>query len=294
MKNNFEERFEKLKAQASQVTPEIQQEIKNGNGLSFVVPTELVDLPSKGRYYPEGHPLKDKLSVEIREMTAKEEDILTNKSFIKKGVVIDKLVASIIVDKNLDPESLLVGDRIAVVIAARASAYGHVYKVNCFCQACGSKNIRAINLYDAAVTDADMLESEPTGEEPPKYQRLPGGSILFEAPKSGWLVECRLLTGRDEKTLVSYVEANRSKNPDYEISITEQLYTIVDSINGISDKTILAQALQSLPAFDAKFIRTEYQKLIPNIKLMCKFNCSSCQSEQESEVPFTEEFFWPK
>ena len=198
MKNNFEERFEKLKAQASQVTPEIQQEIKNGNGLSFVVPTELVDLPSKGRYYPEGHPLKDKLSVEIREMTAKEEDILTNKSFIKKGVVIDKLVASIIVDKNLDPESLLVGDRIAVVIAARASAYGHVYKVNCFCQACGSKNIRAINLYDAAVTDADMLESEPTGEEPPKYQRLPGGSILFEAPKSGWLVECRLLTGRDE------------------------------------------------------------------------------------------------
>jgi hypothetical protein len=93
MKSNFEERFEQLKNQAGKDL--IPQAAQQEGLLSFVNPTEVVDLPSKGKFYEEGHPLKDKDYIEIRQMTAKEEDILTNKTLIRKGLVIDKLVLSL-------------------------------------------------------------------------------------------------------------------------------------------------------------------------------------------------------
>ena len=77
-----------------QAIPELTQNVAQAaepmSGFNFIVPTEVVDLPSKGKYYPEGHPLKGVDSIEIRHMTAKEEDILTSQSLIKKGVLLSK------------------------------------------------------------------------------------------------------------------------------------------------------------------------------------------------------------
>ena len=99
-------------------------------------PTEVVDLPSKGLLYPEGHPLS-KGTIEMKYMTAKEEDILTSQNLIKKGVVIDQLLKSLIVTK-VGLDELLIGDKNAVMLAARILGYGKTYSVDTTCPNCGT------------------------------------------------------------------------------------------------------------------------------------------------------------
>ncbi len=91
----------------------------------FKFPTEIVELPSKGLLYPEGHPLSSG-TVEMKYMTAKEEDILTNMSYIKQGVVIDKLLQSLLVT-SFPYDDLLIGDKNAIMVAARVLGYGKDY-----------------------------------------------------------------------------------------------------------------------------------------------------------------------
>ncbi len=112
---------------------------QQAEAFSFVVPTDFVDLPSKGRYYPANHPLYNKDILEIKHMTAKEEDILTSKTLLKKGIAIDRVIANVIVDKSIDPNSLLVGDRNAIVIALRAASYGSRYETKVVCPSCQTK-----------------------------------------------------------------------------------------------------------------------------------------------------------
>ena len=122
-----------------------------GAGFSFVVPTDFVELPSQGRFYPEGHPLHGQDSIEIRQMTAKEEDMLTSRTLLKKGVALDRVIASLIVNKQIDPDSLLVGDRNAIIIAIRVAGYGNIYDTKVSCPSCGAKQEYSFNLNDANV-----------------------------------------------------------------------------------------------------------------------------------------------
>jgi hypothetical protein len=108
-------------------------------GLQFVSPTEFVDLPSGGKFYPEGHPLHGKDTLEIKFMTAKEEDILTSKSLLKKGVAIDRMLQNLIVDNNVKLDYLLSGDKNAILIVSRISGYGSEYAVRLSCPACSQK-----------------------------------------------------------------------------------------------------------------------------------------------------------
>jgi len=94
--------------------------------MSFNLPTETIELPSKGLVYPEGHPLSEG-TIEIKYMTAKEEDILTNQNYIQNGTVLDKLLKSLIVTK-FNYDDLLIGDKNAIMIAARILGYGADYK----------------------------------------------------------------------------------------------------------------------------------------------------------------------
>ena len=104
-----------------------------------------------------------------------------------------------------------------------------------------------------------------------------------------------MLNGDDEKRLLAFSESKKKQNAaDSEISLSEQLYFIIQSINGIEDKAILKDAIGMMPAFDAKHLRSTYAKLIPNVAIEKKFTFVACSSEQELEVPFTQEFFWPK
>ena len=108
--------------------------------LDYISPTELVELPSKGKYYPPNHPLYNKDTVEIRLMTAKDEDVLTSQSLLKKGVALDRFIDGIIKVKGVNSANLLVGDKNAILIAARISGYGPEYNAKVTCPSCGANN----------------------------------------------------------------------------------------------------------------------------------------------------------
>ncbi len=115
--------------------------------LSYVTPTEFVELPSRGKFYSTDHPLHNKEVIEMRYMTAKDEDILTSPALLKNGVAIDRLIENLIVDKNVTANSLLLGDKNAVILAARISGYGEQYEVNVTCPACSRRQSNILLIY---------------------------------------------------------------------------------------------------------------------------------------------------
>jgi hypothetical protein len=289
MRNN-EERMSQDPKQTSAdlppqfMTPGLSQE------LNFVTPTEFVPLPSKGKYYPETHPLFGKDSIEVRQMTAKEEDILTSKSLLKKGVAIDRMLESIIVDKKIKPSELLIGDKNAVLIAARISGYGQEYQTSIVCPSCEKKMNHTFDL-------SEYLER--AGEERPDVlpegcERLASGNVVIRLPKTNWVVECRLMTGADETRIVKMIEARKRFNDSDDSKLSDQLETMIVSIQGVTDSFLIKKAIQLLPALDSKHLRKCYQQCVPGVDLKTTISCSSCDSEQEMEVPFTADFFWPK
>ena len=187
MRRNNEERTKGRRQQAAAVDP--------ASLMDFVAPTEIVDLPSKGVGYPSGHPLDGVQSVEIRFMTAKDEDILTNRSLLKKGVALDKLIDNILVDKQVKSKDILVGDRNAIIIAARSSAYGHLYKTKVQCPSCGASKKMQFDL-----STPETLE--PTIED---VDVLDNGNYLYVTEHSKIEVEMRLLTGHDEAILFKFM-----------------------------------------------------------------------------------------
>lgn len=288
---NLQDKIQQLK-QASEA--QVNEKQTQQASLEFINPTELVDLPSKGKFYPEGHPLKNKEYVEIKQMTAREEDILTNKSLIKKGIVVDRLIESLLVDKKISVTSLYVGDKNAIMVAARIAAYGSSYEVSVNCTECGGKNLLPIDLTKITSFNAQTILKENAVNNFVNSEQLQNGNILIQLPKTGWVVECKLMDGMDERRILDILESKKKFDVNPELSITEQLKLIIVSIDTVRDRNVVFSAIDSMPAFDAKHLRKVYQKMIPNVRIEEKYACSSCSEEQEVEVPFTQEFFWPK
>jgi hypothetical protein len=254
-----------------------------GAGFSFVVPTDFVELPSQGRFYPEGHPLHGQDSIEIRQMTAKEEDMLTSRTLLKKGVALDRVIASLIVNKQIDPDSLLVGDRNAIIIAIRVAGYGNIYDTKVSCPSCGAKQEYSFNLNDANVylgEDAKDLGVKDNDN----------GTFNVTLPRTGVDVQFRLLNGRDEKSFLTGMQ-NDKKLKD-ERNVTRQLAAIVVSLNGDSSMQSKQYFIENVPSIDSRHLRLAYRLAAPNIDLTQDFECSECSHEQEMEVPLSADFFW--
>ena len=252
-------------------------------GFSFVVPTEFVELPSQGRFYPEGHPLRGKDSIEIRQMTAKEEDMLTSRTLLKKGIALDRVIASLIVDKSIDPDSLLVGDRNSIIIATRVSGYGNMYETKVSCPNCGTKqeysfDLNRANIYDGS--DANSVGVKANDD----------GTFNTILPRTGVDVQFRLLNGRDEKVFMSGMEAARKSKS--EKNVTRQLATIVVSLNGDSSMQAKQYFIDNVPSIDSRHLRLAYRLSAPNVDLTQHFQCIECSHEQEMEVPLSADFFW--
>ena len=251
---------------------------QGGGGFSFVVPTEFVDLPSQGRFYPQGHPLHGQHSLEIKQMTAKEEDILTSRTLLKKGLALDKLIESLIVDKSINPSTLLVGDRNAIIIAARVSGYGSDYSTNVACPSCGTKQDYSFNLNSANIESGNIREDLSVTDNG-------DGTITCVLPKTQITVVAKLLTGAEEKSLIN-------SNPD-EGLISKQLSSIIVSANGDSSRQALDYVANNLPSFDSRHLRMVIKMATPDVDLTQEFSCTNCGHTQEMEVPLTANFFWP-
>ena len=261
--------------QQPDTSPPSQQ---GGGGFSFVVPTEFVDLPSQGRFYPEGHPLHGKDSIEIKQMTAKEEDILTSRTLLKKGVAIDRLIESIIVNKSIDPKTLLMGDRNAIIIASRVSGYGSDYATEVACPACSTKQTHSFNLNDSRIESGTFKEDLGVTDNG-------DGTFTCVLPKTEVTVVARLLTGVEEKKVTNLSNSNSV--------ITTQLENIIVSVNGDSSTQAIQYVANNLPSFDSRHLRMVLRMATPNVDLTQQFSCSECGHTQEMEVPLTADFFWP-
>jgi len=265
--------------------PQAMQNQGGESDFSFVIPTEFVELPSGGRFYPEGHPLYGEASIEIKQMTAKEEDILTSRSLLKKGVALDRLIKSLIVDRNIDPNTLLVGDRNAILIAARISGYGFAYETKVTCPACGEAQDYAFSLNDANVYDGGLLlpEMAVSNED---------GTFTTTLPRTKLDITFRLLNGADEKNLLLQMESDR-KSRKAETTVTSQLKQIIVAVNGTDDQQAINYLVTNMPSMDTRHLRLAYKTATPNIDLTQDFSCNECDYDQAMEVPLTADFFWP-
>jgi len=252
--------------------------------LSFVAPTEFVDLPSKGNY-PEGHPLHGQEVIEMRFMTAKEEDILSSQTLLKKGIAIERMIDSLIINKSIKAQDLLVGDRNALVIAARISGYGANYKTQIGCPSCGTRT-----QFDFDLTQQEIHESSV--DETLSMQKLGNGSFSCKMPYSGFNIIFKLLDGKDEQYLAK-LTADKKKRKMNEATLTDQFKTMIVSIEGHSDKSIIGKYVDNMPTLDSRHLKACYKVASPDVKITNNFECGSCGYSQEMEVPFNTDFFWP-
>ena len=252
--------------------------------MAFATPTTFVELPSKGALYPEGHPMYGREQLEIRFMTAKEEDILTSQALLKKGIAIDRMLQSVILDKGIRVEQLAVGDKNAIIVAARISGYGSDYEVAVNCPSCSAQVDYSFDLekitynYGEDVEDFDVRKTE-------------AGTFMIKTPSLKAEVEMRPMYGADE-TYLAQLAINRNKKNLPSTTLIDQLKRLVLSVNGSTDPAMRESFISNAPAMDTRYLRRAYKKISPNIDMTQNFVCSSCGAETEMAVPLTAKFFW--
>jgi len=265
----------------------VAQEQIREEGFSYAIPTEVVDLPSNGECYPAEHPLYGVGSIEIKHMTAKEEDILTSQALLKKGIALDRLLKSIILDKSINPDDLLVGDKNALIIAARINAYGSDYHAAVTCPACQAPSNTQFDLEaltNKVVTEEELMYSDAFVEDQRYFVKL---------PKSGATIGLHLLCGKDEKKMAVLTERKKKMRLP-ESALTDQLKMIIESVDGDFDRSVVSNFVDAMPAADSRHLRYAYSTLSPDVDLRQPFDCESCGYAQEVEIPLTADFFWPR
>ena len=262
-----------------------QQETKMFDPLHFVAPTEFVELPSKGMGYDENHALFQKDTIEIRFMTAKDEDILSSKTLLKKGIAVERFLDNVIVDKKIKSTELLVGDRNAILIAARVSGYGADYETQIGCPACGTRTDFTFDLNDKTVKESSLSEEL-------NLMKSETGNFTTKMPYSNFIVEFRLLKGTDE-TALTMITANNIKKKLQSSILTDQYKMMIVSIEGHTDRSIINRYVENMPTVDSRHLKTCYKFAAPDVKIIQTFTCPSCGHEEGMEVPFGADFFWP-
>lgn len=236
----------------------------------FKFPTEEVELPSKGLLYPKDNPLSSG-KVEIKYMTAKEEDILTNQSYIQKGIVLDKLLESVVISK-IDLKDLIVGDKNAILIATRILGYGKDYKV----EVKGEEQI----------IDLSTLENKPFLEE----QIIDGkNEFPFTLPHSDTKITFKILDGHDESKIDRELAGLKKINKDASPELSTRLKYIITSVDGETETKSIREFVDGyLLARDSRELRDYIKKVQPDVDLNYVLDTG-----EEVSVPIGLNFFWP-
>jgi phage FluMu protein Com len=247
-----------------------------------IFPTETIELPSGGAFYPPESPL-NKGTIEIKMMTAKEEDILSNPNLLKKGLAVDRVLESLIVDKNIKIDDLLTGDKNAIIFSVRRLAYGDTYgPLQIKCPKCDVENKTSVNLQE--------IQNQ---EQQTEYQSV-NGLFEFQLPYSKIYVKVKLMTGNDEKQIESELNALQKINKQNTSEITTRLKRCIVQINNETDRKAITTFVDTqLTSRDSLALRQFIRKVTPDIDSTFNFICNSCGHEERVAVPITANFFWP-
>lgn len=246
-------------------------------------PTEVINLPSKGWFYDVNSPLSSG-TLELKQMTAKEEDILTSRNLIQKNIVLDKLLESVIIDKSIKPDEMLICDRNAAFYALRRLAYGDTYEATVTCPRCGKENEVTIDLAQA-------------DNKPFEFEKFPRGQNSFEfyLPTHKITITFKLLSKKDEDIITRELEVFSKHNKDLSTEITTRLTHVITSIDGDADKMKIRRFVaEELLSKDSLALRKYMRETMPDIESSFDFSCQHCRLERREDTPMGVSFFWPK
>ena len=247
------------------------------------LPTITVKLPSKGLFYPENSPLSSG-TIEIYQVTAKHEDILSNANLLKKGTVLDEFLKALIATPNVTINDLLIGDKNSLFIAARKSAYGEIYTTKVKCTECGVESSVDINLDNVVEKDIDTSKLVKGDNK-----------FAFTLPTSGKSITFGLLTHKDEADIDQELKALakmgvNAASPE----ITTRLKYTIKSIEGDADRSKIKNFVDTqLTAKDSLALRRFIRESTPDLDMTFEFTCPACGHQARVSIPLGANFFWP-
>lgn len=245
-------------------------------------PTEVIGLPSKGWFYPPESPLAAG-TLELKMMTAKEEDILTSRNLIQKNIVLDKLLESVIIDKTIVASDMFSCDRNAAFYAIRRLAYGDQYEATMTCGRCGKEN--------AITIDLGKMDNKPFD-----FSKYPKGenSFTFTLPTSKVVLTYKILTKKDETAIEQELEGMAKVSKEFTKEITTRFGHIITSIDGDTTKARIRRFVnEEMPSKDSLAFRKHIRETMPDIDTSFDFSCAHCGLERKEETPMGVSFFWP-
>ena len=239
-------------------------------------PSEIIDLPSKGLVYPKDSPLRSG-QIEVKYMTAREEDILTSQNLISKGLVVDKLLESLILTEKVNIDDLVLGDKNAVMVAARILAYGSDYT----CQVINPNTLEPFT-HTFSLTDCPF-KTLPEG--------IDGNDFEVELPFSKNKVNYKILTGKEEKAISNEIEQIKKIGTEVIPELTTRLRYIITAVDGNTDKNVINNTVQNMLARDSFFLRSELLRVSPDIDMVTEVEAGG--ETVKVDIPMTANFFWP-
>ena len=249
---------------------------------TFDFPTQIISLPSEGKCYPASNPLS-KGTLEIKYMTAKEEDILSSQNLIKKGIVLDKLFESVIVQPDVNADDLVIGDKNAVFLATRILGYGPEYDVEVTDPFTGERQKVTIDLSAIETKDINFnLLNEDN-----RYE--------FELPTSKTKITFKLLTHKDEKDITAEIQAleRLAKNKDTASDVSTRLKYMITSVNGDTDRGNITKFTKNMLSRDTRTIREYIKSISPDLNLKYDFTSEITGETEALDIPFGISFFYP-
>ena len=282
MNKTFDESYpgkmtdEQVKKQA------VQQSIKEN---AYAFPTENITLPSKGKGYAKDNPLSSG-QIEMKYMTAKEEDILTSQNLIKKGTVLDKLFQSLILSP-IDYNDLLIGDKNAIMVAARILGYGSDYKFDLTCPMCSHINHMDVNLSTLENIKFDIDALDLLGEN---------GFLEWEMPTSKRKITFTIPTHRMEESVRREMDAKKKTIKDgVSPEVTTRFKHMIISVDDNDDKKHVRNFIDNeFLSRDSLAFRDYLGTIQPDIDFNIDFECSECEHNGEVALTIDAGFFWPQ
>jgi len=239
----------------------------------FKFPTEIIDLPSRGLLYPKDSPLASG-KLEMKYMTAKEEDILTNQNYIQRGIVIDKLLQSLIVSK-VDYSELITGDQNAVMIAARILGYGKDYEFSYG----GQKHTIDLTTLEDRQFDESLIT--PNVNE-----------FSYELPFTKTKITFKVMTVGDEEKVKKELDGLKKIDKNLNPELSTRLKFMITSVEGNRELGVIRNFVDNgLLARDSKALREYVKKVQPDIDLNITVDVNDV--EEDITLPITVSFFWP-
>ena len=254
-------------------------------------PSEIIELPSKGLLYPESSALATG-RVEMKYMTAKEEDILTSQNLIKNGTVIDALLKSLIIGNGegyaVNYNDLIVGDKNAIMIAARVLGYGGDYPCEMAFPSCEAKQKLDINLTE--------LENKPWNES---LVTPHSNEFSFTLPASKRVITFKILSHGDEKSIESEVKRMKKRKigqTGVSYNLTSRLKKMITSVDSDTDPIKINSFVENeFLSRDSLAFRNYLAEINPDVDMTIFFECTDCGHEDSSlQLPMNVNFFWPR